>query len=163
MVKRINPIVYKKRLLKLADVVGNYPPERFDFKTFVGNDWKGKANLSCGTTACAFGIATTIPSFRRLGLRMSKYIGGYISFPHLLDDEPSMEASIRAAEVIFGLDEHEFKCLFIPFEDLGPDEKDYQFDNFEETSLDRDTTASAVAEHIRSFVKFKYSQNNAEE
>ena len=163
MVKRTNPIVFKKRLLKLADVVSDTLPEKFDFRRFVGDEWKGKANLSCGTTACAFGLATTIPSFRRLGLRMSRYIGGYVAFPHLLEDEPSMEATIRAGEVIFGLDKDEFRYLFIPYEDLEEDDKEYQEESFGEASPYRSATAMQVADHIRSFVKFKYGDNSVQE
>lgn len=60
-----------KRILLLADFMEKLPGKRFDFRTFVGGDWKGAADLSCGTAACALGWATTMPVFRRLGLRVT--------------------------------------------------------------------------------------------
>jgi hypothetical protein len=41
--------------------------------SWVGNDevpWGGNADLSCGTSACACGIGTTIPEFRKAGLHL---------------------------------------------------------------------------------------------
>lgn len=51
----------KDRLLRLAAFLDTLPPERFDYRTWVGRDWQGKADLSCGTTACALGWAMTLP------------------------------------------------------------------------------------------------------
>lgn len=59
------------RLLKLCtERLDTLPPGRYNHSHWVGGDWGGKTNLSCGTTACAMGWATTIPSFRRLGLKL---------------------------------------------------------------------------------------------
>jgi len=59
--------VHAKRLLKLADFLEKLPRKRFDYGNWIGDDWKGKADLSCGTTACALGWACAMPAFRRLG------------------------------------------------------------------------------------------------
>ncbi|MGH7749129.1 MAG: hypothetical protein ACREQ5_30855, partial [Candidatus Dormibacteria bacterium] len=60
------------RLLRLADFLENdVPADRFDFAHWVGKDWAGAPDLSCGTSACALGWATTIPEFQALGLKLS--------------------------------------------------------------------------------------------
>ena len=45
-------------------------PDRFDMEEWAGEIKNGKP--ACGTSACALGWATTIPSFRKAGLRMTK-------------------------------------------------------------------------------------------
>ena len=60
----------RKLLLELADFLKELPPERFDYESWVGRDWQGAPDLSCGTTACAAGWATTLPSFQKLGLQL---------------------------------------------------------------------------------------------
>ncbi len=45
-------------------------PDRFDMDRWAGEIKNGKP--ACGTSACALGWATTIPSFRKAGLRMTK-------------------------------------------------------------------------------------------
>jgi hypothetical protein len=58
-----------RRLLLLADFLEKLPPERFNYGEWVGKDWGGKQDLSCGTTACALGWACTMPEFQALGLK----------------------------------------------------------------------------------------------
>ena len=105
--------VYAKRLIKLAEFLEDLPRKQFSYEQWVGFDWKGAPDLSCGTTACAFGWATTIPAFRRLGLRLKQY--GNRGIPALNGSRlnPSRAAEAAAAHV-FGLDEQGFLDLFIP-------------------------------------------------
>lgn len=70
MKKTVTRATGNRRLLKLADFLEKLSRKRFDYSCWVGEDWEGKQDLSCGTTACALGWATTIPSFRRVGLRL---------------------------------------------------------------------------------------------
>lgn len=63
----------KSMLLELADFLDRLPEHRFDFGEWVGDDWQGNPNLSCGTTACAAGWSTTLPSFQKYGLRLTTY------------------------------------------------------------------------------------------
>lgn len=114
--------IYKQRLLKLADFLDKLPPKRFNFSSWVGHSWEGKADLSCGTNACAMGWATTINEFRELGLRLIDS-----------DSEPSFPAIVKnnrpaylydshldpelAAKEIFGLSSKDFIYLFIPSRD----------------------------------------------
>lgn len=59
-----------RRLNVLARKLDTVPEVRFNYRRWVGSDWRGKPDLSCGTTACALGWATTIPEFVALGLRL---------------------------------------------------------------------------------------------
>lgn len=60
----------KRRLLKLADFLETAElPGEFDLGTLGESITDGQP--TCGTTACALGWATTIPSFRRAGLHLS--------------------------------------------------------------------------------------------
>lgn len=47
-------------LEELADFLEKLPKGRFDYGRWVGANWRGAADLSCGTTACAFGWAATL-------------------------------------------------------------------------------------------------------
>lgn len=57
----------KKRLLQLADFLETLGPERFDLQWWAYN---GFSPNKCGTTACAVGWATTIPAFKKAGLKL---------------------------------------------------------------------------------------------
>jgi len=137
--------VYKRRLLALADLLQKLPPKRFDYSHWVGDDWKGKQDLSCGTTACAFGWATTMPSLRRLGLVLHKSEvtlhknGGYL-FPS------------EAAKEVFGLSYAEFEYLFVPYS-----ERDLPKYKLPVSYIPDSASAKTVAAHIRNFVKAKYN------
>jgi hypothetical protein len=131
---------YKRRLLKLAAFLEKLPPNRFNFATWVGCHWNGAADLSCGTTACALGWATTIPEFQRLGLRMRK-VRGLPPFPCIKrSNYYGINAAHHAANKLFDLEMHESQSLFVPG-----------------YGLNSDATAKQVAKHIRKFVKEKYS------
>lgn len=98
----------QRRLLKLAVFLRTVPRKRFDYSVWVGTNWRGAPNLSCGTTACALGWATTMPEFRRLGLRMSRsfFGGGAVRLGRM--------GSISAAMTVFDIDEEAVNDLFIP-------------------------------------------------
>lgn len=141
---------YKNRLLKLADFLDKLPKNRFDYCTWVGDDWEGKKDLSCGTTACALGWATTIPAFRKLGLRMIRYNSGAGGVclkkqeHNIIDSYDDFVYSLAAGKKIFGLDDIEFEYIFVP--------ADYNFDK----KPGNNATPKQVAKHIRKFVKEKY-------
>ena len=129
--------IHRRRLLKLADFLEALPPKRFNYCHWVGDDWEGAANLSCGTTACALGWATTMPIFRRLGLCLYKP-GRYYTPTVILKIGKRRGSTFDATEEIFGLDHNETMELFTPrgSGELGPKAK-----------------ASDVAAHIRRFVE----------
>jgi hypothetical protein len=112
--------VARGRLLKLADRLETWPRKRFDFTTFVGMDWGGDPDLSCGAVACALGIATTMPIFRRLGLYLSP--GGEL-----------LTRNDKNPWYLLGLDYEQHKALFFP----------------QESGLGTDATPKQVARHIR--------------
>ncbi len=156
--------VFKKRLLKLVKLLKTVPDKQFDFGSWVGDDWKGKKDLSCGTTACALGWATTIPSLRKKGLRLfrGKEDGkdhwdsyGYVGLRGSLLD--AAKAPQEAAREIFGLTSEEFGYLFTPGGGIGIDLTDYTGkSNSLAYSPDEGASAKEIARHIKNFVKLKY-------
>jgi hypothetical protein len=138
-----------RRLLALAKRLSRVPRKRFDYGSWVGADWKGKADLSCGTTACALGWGTTMPALRRLGLHLAKTSDGanYVRLGQMRPrrDEHHHDMSLRSASVIFGVTPLEAAYLFMPFE-AAPDDFDLPI------SPSADATPSEVADHIRRFV-----------
>lgn len=108
-----------KRLLKLADFLEKLHADKkrrkqFDYTNWVNRAlWKGKADLSCGTTACALGWATTIPEFRKAGLRLGKN-----GNPTLVGTRVPVS---YAAEEIFGTTGAEFQTIFMGAEGLMDD------------------------------------------
>ncbi len=140
--------VYAKRLLKLADFLEALPRKRFNFASYVGDDWAGKQDLSCGTTACALGWAASMPEFRRLGLRF-KGTPAYDDDGHaitadggvgLVDDEYADEE--EASAIVFGLTDDQHAELFIPENEFGPS-----------SNLPKEATPKQVAKNIRAKVK----------
>jgi hypothetical protein len=146
-----NDKVYINRLLKLADFLMTVPKERFDFGSWVGEDWKGKPNLSCGTTACALGWATTIPLLRKAGLMLKFTPDEYSSVT--LKHNPNTSSEYAGMEV-FGLTLDEFEYLFTSYGCLWKDDFSYLIKN--KKSLGRKATAQQVAARIKEFVEDKY-------
>ena len=68
--------MHKKRLLKLADLLEadakNKKGIKFDMGTWGVTEY---GNLSCGTQACAMGLAALSGAFKRQGLRAEIYFG----------------------------------------------------------------------------------------
>jgi hypothetical protein len=122
-------------LLLLADRLDEVPVKQFFYGSWVGSDWGGKADLSCGTTACAGGWATTIPALRKLGLVLD---GGGIRFHKVW--------GFDAMALVFEIDRHEALHLFMPRE-VGP--------------LSNRATPAVVAQHIRDFVAKKQAEEKA--
>lgn len=110
--------IYAKRLLALAARLVTVPRKRFNYNRWVGDDWMGAQDLSCGTVACALGWATTMPRFRRLGLRLdwNRWLstpeshGGRVILK-LPGHRGEIRSPLRAAEIIFGPDTSD---LFLP-------------------------------------------------
>jgi hypothetical protein len=135
---------YAARLLKLAEFLEKLPRKRFNYSTWFGRDWKGKPDLSCGTTACALGWAATMPNFKRLGLEPWF---DYTSRFHEFSLHGHRANYIKIGDEIFGLTEDEAGYLFA-------------YDNEGWTPLPMSPHADAgpkqVAKHIRRFVEYKY-------
>jgi hypothetical protein len=114
--KKATWAVGKRRLLALANLLYNMKPNRFDYTRWVGGNWGGKPELSCGTSACALGWATTMPPLRKLGLRLRKTqfdepwvaLSGYRTL-HL----NLIDTSIRNASVVFGISTEDAEELFL--------------------------------------------------
>jgi hypothetical protein len=65
----------RKRLLLIARKTERVPPHRFNFQVYVEDRWGGKPDLSCGAAACSIGHASTLPYFRKRGLRLIQPYG----------------------------------------------------------------------------------------
>lgn len=129
------------RLLKLADFLETLPRKRFDYDTWVGNDWKGAPDLSCGTTACALGWATTMPELRAEGLHLSGTpTYGWVTH------EPTGATGEDAAMEVFGLDYDEAVYLFCPL-------SDHPNPTVKRDAPAEMATPKQVAKHIRRYVK----------
>jgi len=132
--------VYRNRLLRLAKFLRTLPDCRFDFKEWVGRDWDGKPDLSCGTTACALGWAAAMPEFRALGFGIEVYGDrGWVNFVH----DGNRVGPDGFAGLLFDLSSKEHRFLFYSG----------NVNSKEEWSPGDDATASEVAEHILRFVK----------
>jgi hypothetical protein len=128
-------------LLALAALLESLPLGRFDYSEWVGMEWEGKPDLSCGTTACALGWATTIPSLAARGLRLQETCdGGSIEYGKWF--------GFDAAARFFQISWVEARYLFAPGA-ADPDPAEGVYNSY---SPDKYASARAVAIHIRRFV-----------
>jgi hypothetical protein len=142
MTEEVTWYVGKGRLLKLIALLKELPRRRFDYQEWVGPNWKGKKDLSCGAPACALGWATTIPSIQRAGLYLSS--GGMVEMRGDDFSDP-----FEAARKVFGLwDRYEARFLFSPNEQL--EGWDWRW-----RSPGENATAKEVARHIEKFIREK--------
>jgi len=146
-------------LLKLADLLEELPAKRFDYTVWVGPEWMGKEDLSCGTVACALGWATTMSPLRRMGLHLDK--SGEVGIkptpanglsPGDIYDQV-LNSPFYAAAYAFGISQDEACWLFSPYRR-----------RIEGTDKPRgprpgpNSSAKSVAKHIRKFVEWKRAQ-----
>jgi hypothetical protein len=142
-----------KRLLYLAGKLSRLPPERFYYGDYVGMDWKGAKDLSCGTTACAIGWAGSMPKFQALGLTLDykrAVFQDIFSKEMVLDgtrairDSQTGRTGFAAGQRVFAISRAEAAGLFLP---------DEYSDLLETTAPFASADAKEVANWIRSFVK----------
>lgn len=140
-----------KRLEKLAAFLRKLPPKRFDYNQWVGSDWKGKPDLSCGTTACALGWAAAMPAFNRIGLKLrripSKYADGEDAWNVGFELNGNICTALEAASETFGISWDDASHLFMP-NSADP------YGNVWERSIDwENASAKQVARKIEQYVK----------
>lgn len=135
---------YNNRLLRLAKFLRALPPDRFNYNVWFGSDWEGFPDLSCGTTACAFGWAMAMPEFRKLGFHaaLDEYYTIYTT--------PSCQqcGSSDAGKELFGIEDLDFDLLFFP-----------GVKNGHLVSPDGDASAKQVANHIVRFVRRRRAEH----
>ena len=83
---------------------------------WVGDNWQGKPDLSCGTTACACGWATTLPKFRKMGLKLNIRTSGAYTETWISYGDNTRSDAIAS---FFGLKSEEVEFLFIPYGDYN--------------------------------------------
>jgi hypothetical protein len=130
------------RLMKLVERLREVPRKQFDYLTWVGDDWKGKPDLSCGTKACALGWAATIPSLQRAGLHHVASRDGdgriwdaYVEFRPKGTSKYDRKTDFGAASAVFGITFDEAYELFMPRDN------------------EKNATPKQVAKKIERFVK----------
>lgn len=116
----------KRRLTKLADFMDALPKKaakHFAMLTWVNHDGahehfeRGSVLdqddlMTCGTTACALGWATTIPAFKKAGLGM-KWNGSTFSNEVFLKEKRAKCYDVFAiATEFFGIEHHQALYLF---------------------------------------------------
>jgi hypothetical protein len=141
----------RRMLLTLARKLEKLPARRFKYNRWVSGDWKGRADLSCGTSACAAGWATTLPSFRAKGLRLKRdgyadsEVGGYITIRGAgVTDDSTYAHSLRSMARVLGIDFRLARYLFNPGEQ-------HPSDAWGLDSPHDDAKPKVVAAHIRLF------------
>lgn len=153
---------YERLLLLIADkldvVYATMSGKRFNFANWVGLDWLGHEDLSCGTSACAIGWGSTIPEIRDLGLRIfqSESHFGTFSSIGILHPDGTTSRNIEDVAALFDLDMDEFDYLFVPADQQDEEMVDECEAEYGSRTPNKDATAKEVADHIRSFVEHKY-------
>lgn len=150
----LNKKVGLRRILKLADYVRTVRPKKFDFRTIVGEFWRGKQDLSCGATACALGHAATMPLFRGLGLYITE--GGHIAL--------KCEEGIDITEwddicgPLFGISPQAMQALFQP--DMWEEDSLYREKLYGDyPALGERATPAQWARHARRMVEILQEEN----
>jgi hypothetical protein len=159
----MKPIVYAKRLLKLANILDALKPEKFDYSTWASaGDGAHSPNVrppTCGTTACALGHAVSHQDFKAcarrhgrtvgLGLRWndtyekwdySVVVDGKDRCVAPVDGYDCFWGDVAASKILFDLDAGEHEELFVP------------------SSEEDNATPKYVAKKIRKFVANKYGK-----
>lgn len=104
----------KRRLLKLADLLEadakNKKGIKFDIGAWGYSD-SGEFTVSCGTTACAMGLAVVSGAFKRAGLR-ARYIGsaddGGVTMIPIFGSHHGFDAAVQ----LFGISPGDAEYLF---------------------------------------------------
>ena len=109
----------KRRLLKLADLLDadakNKKGVQFDLTTWAGKVSKrGELpEVSCGTQACAMGLAVISGAFKRAGLT-ALYDKNYIGLGYAVIPKFGRKAGYAAAESLFDISAQQARHLFSP-------------------------------------------------
>lgn len=118
MIRTVTTKESNRLLLLLAAFLPTVPDRRFNYRSWVGSDWRGNPDLSCGTAACAGGWATTLPEFQALGLQLEKSdpedetsAGGILMAQ---EADGSKRYGMEAIRYVLGLNFNEAHHLFVP-------------------------------------------------
>lgn len=138
--KPITQAESRKRLMMIERKTRHVKPDKFWFGSWVGYGWGGKPDLSCGTTACAVGWATTIPYLRKRGLHLIKLPTTKSGWPTILPNVDTFTSGMQHLEGV------------AKFLGLTIEEYKYLFTNSMHGSLSVDATNIQVANHLREFI-----------
>lgn len=151
--------VQRERLVKLCDFLESLPRERFNYSRWVGRDWRGAQDLSCGTTACAAGWGVVLFG-KECGVELR--VGSHDlewAFPAPSGvplSYPTVKLMEQAGEILFGVSPEDFDFLFCPDETSYVDDKDDDVrgpdGEDEEGKPFANASAKRVATHIRGWL-----------
>jgi len=107
-------------MVELMKNAANPEGAKFDLRHWY-DSIDGKKPISCGTTACAFGLAALIPAFKKLGLKHDNFVPYILvaKLPKGLDKNLYKQGgkfrleALRAASVFFGITPAQAGSLFL--------------------------------------------------
>lgn len=139
-----------KNLLILAAFLDKLPRKRFDYSHWVGENFKGKPDLSCGTTACALGWTVVIPKFKKMGVSAGPNSQNFFQLYG-----QSVSAN-QIATHLFMDDQydHSINHLFYPYESI-------YVNGGRLVAPGNNATPKQVAKHIRKFVSERKKETKA--
>lgn len=148
--------IFAQRLHTLTQFLEAVPPKKFRFSHFIGKEWQGDPELSCGTTACGMGFGVLLFG-KECGVELVRDLVYGAFFPLVVGSSKLLPPGSvdEAGKVMFDLEEDEVDRLFIPFEHLEVDEPPPY------GRLGPNATAKELAAHIRKFVEEKYDASSA--
>lgn len=142
------------RLEALAQFLRELPRKKFNYDQWVGDDYQGKPDISCGTTACAFGWATVIEPrlfFENNPIQLDgvKHDDWSVSLKVRRDGKTVILEGLDAAAYFYGISFREASSLFMPeylchWEGMRPFK-----------SPNGGAMPKTVARHIEKFVEYK--------
>lgn len=152
--------MHAKRLLKLADKLETVPPNEFDLGFWFMPDNRNKKD--CGATACAFGWACSIPSFKRAGLTrdVKAHEGNGVVFSPTSQAELRdcrLEVNATGCQYMSASDKCKDFCAASLFFGISSKDVDYLFTD-DEYDRGNKTTPKQVAKRIRKFVRQRLAE-----
>ena len=105
--------VGNRRLLKLAAFLETkVPRKQFDMKDRLSTKPEDLKDPQCKTAACAMGWATTIPEFKKLGLKFTEQKNQYEETEYHVTFGKDADYGMKSAEQLFGISDDEAWQLF---------------------------------------------------
>jgi hypothetical protein len=136
----------RKRLMMIERKTRHVNPKKFWFGSWVASTWQGKPDLSCGTTACSIGWATTIPYLQQRGLRLIRIPANRVGWPTTLETNNGFTTGIEHLQSV------------ADFLGLTLDEYKYLFTSSGSGSLPVNATNVQVADLLRNFINSHFTE-----
>lgn len=112
-------------LESLRDALYKLPDDcpGFDLEYWANGKLPESPTLDCGTSACAIGLASTLPDWKEAGFRLTERTTG-IFFPAPIIDEEEMDGDFNVVALFLGIEGYDAEFLFSPTEyEKGEDDR----------------------------------------